>query len=638
MELKKRIEALSLNILLILLALNIFFIKGGHATGSAIYVDDSNISGPWDGTDNFPYKTIQEGIAAASSGDTIIVRSGTYNENVVITKNLTIVGDDRNTTFIDGGENGHVLYAYGTADTEIHVSISRFTIRNAGRSGFDCVAFSYVSTGEIVDTKILNSKEGEGISLDHCYSIIIFNNIIIGCNAAGISLAMCSENILENNLIQDNQNGIQLGYSSYNHITGNIIHDNHIYGIYALQNSSNNVFSLNDLNGDSYGGGYQNAKDLSYNTWSANGKGNYWGDYNKYDNNSDGIGDTPYAIPGGNNIDEYPLGYFKQPIPPGGGNQPPIAVSLSISKTLVNVGDLVSFTGQGTDTDGYIVGYQWRSSLNGTLSTKQSFSTSTLAIGTHTIYFKVQDNNGTWSAERTAIIDIYPLMNYLPTAYIDEIIPNPAQQGETVLFRGHGSDQDGTIIGYKWLSSKDGIIGTTSSFSIRNLSAGAHIIYFQVKDNTNDMSPSISLLLVIEKNSSQGPAENHLPIVNIGGPYQGNVNVAVSFNGSRCTDDDGKIISYIWDFGDNQGGTGVSPSHVYNTSGMYTVTLKVTDNEGANASAFTSVVISQSSSQGNQDENFAGFTFNLPLPILILIVVLVLLGIISGFLLRLRRR
>ena len=71
-------------------------------------------AGPGDGTQDFPYKTIHEGITAASAGDTVFVLNGTYNENVVITKNLTFTGENKDTTFIDGGGNGHVINAYGT--------------------------------------------------------------------------------------------------------------------------------------------------------------------------------------------------------------------------------------------------------------------------------------------------------------------------------------------------------------------------------------------------------------------------------------------------------------------------------------------------------------------------------------------
>ena len=55
---------------------------------------------------------------------------------------------------------------------------------------------------------------------------------------------------------------------------------------------------------------------------------------------------------------------------------------------------------------------------------------------------------------------------------------------------------------------------------------------------------------------------------------------AVSFDGSASSDPDGTISSYVWTFGD-QGAPAYSPTatHAYASSGTYTVTLTVTDNQ-----------------------------------------------------------
>ncbi|HEV3377283.1 MAG TPA: PKD domain-containing protein [Thermoleophilaceae bacterium] len=63
----------------------------------------------------------------------------------------------------------------------------------------------------------------------------------------------------------------------------------------------------------------------------------------------------------------------------------------------------------------------------------------------------------------------------------------------------------------------------------------------------------------------------------------GSAGSATRFDASSAADSDGSIVRYDWDFGD---GTllrdgGPSPTHVYSRSGTYTVTLVVTDNEGA---------------------------------------------------------
>jgi len=63
--------------------------------------------------------------------------------------------------------------------------------------------------------------------------------------------------------------------------------------------------------------------------------------------------------------------------------------------------------GHGTDSDGGdIFAYSWRSDIDGVLSSSASFSTSALSTGQHTIYFKVQDDMGSWSTETSAHIDV----------------------------------------------------------------------------------------------------------------------------------------------------------------------------------------------------------------------------------------
>lgn len=72
---------------------------------------------------------------------------------------------------------------------------------------------------------------------------------------------------------------------------------------------------------------------------------------------------------------------------------------------------------------------------------------------------------------------------------------------------------------------------------------------------------------------------NWIPVAKTNGPYQGDINQEINFNGSASIDHEGNIISYTWDFGDGTTKTGVTTTHTYNESGIYPVILKVIDNQ-----------------------------------------------------------
>ena len=92
-------------------------------------------------------------------------------------------------------------------------------------------------------------------------------------------------------------------------------------------------------------------------------------------------------------------------------------------------------------------------------------------------------------------------------------------------------------------------------------------------------------------------AANQPPVSDPNGPYTGTVGVPVAFDGSGSSDPDGSVVSYDWDFGDGNGGSGVSPSHTYGTDGTFTVTLVVTDDAGATDSATTTATVTQPANQ-----------------------------------------
>jgi len=617
---KKRVLLL-VSILVFSIFTGVFPIENCIASGNTIYVDDDYDSSTpgWQVTH---FDKIQDGINAVLEHGTVHVYSGTYNENIFINKPLNLIRAYSTSRPVINGVDDHAQTIEVSLAT--NVNISGFEIHNAvGKpNNYKGIYIDSSDYCEITDCYISDAEAGIWLRGNNCNvsSCKIYDN-----NAEGIYLFYEDNNRLSNNTINNNREAIKLCQSDNNIIADNHILHNTMYGVYIIQ-STNNRFYFNDFTDNG-----QNAQDPLTNYWSYNSRGNYWDDYNDYDSDEDGIGDSPYDIPGGSNQDVYPLGYFLEPEPPSGGNQQPTAHLPIISPNPATYGETVTFSGSGSDSDGYIVGYNWRSSIDGQLNTQSTFSTSSLSTGTHVIYFKVKDNDGDWSSERTATLIINLTENRAPTAYIDSITPNPAKVGETVYFIGHGTD-NGEITEWKWISSIDGVISSDESFDSSNLSTDTHAIYFQVRDNDNKWSKQATETLTINDGSY-----NHLPVANAGGPYSCYANMEIDIDGSDSYDD-GSIVDYLWDFGDGTIGTGESPTHIYTASGNYSITLTVLDEYGDTSTDSTYVVIAQSTNQSGGSEGLLGFELEVPFPLVVVFELIFIIAIIALFLFWIKRK
>jgi len=185
-------------------------------SGNTLYVGGSGLNN---------YTTIQGAINDAVDGDTVFVYddSSPYYENIVVDESIILIGEERDSTIIDGGKNGNVVTIEADGAT-----VRDFMIINS-----KCQYFSY-----------------EGVSIYESSNCVMLNNIIKE-NEKGIELVRSENCIIEGNIITNlEDSAIKCYNSDYAQIIGNVISNHNGYWGVRLENSDccavyNNSFSYN---------------------------------------------------------------------------------------------------------------------------------------------------------------------------------------------------------------------------------------------------------------------------------------------------------------------------------------------------------------------------------------------------------
>ncbi len=263
------------------------------------------------------YSKIRNAIENASNGDTIIVHSGVYEEDLLIDKSITLMGDNATIKTngiiitasgvilerfsVEGYKEGCGIICYGNdiviKDNEIYsfnksifVEEERCIIEGNRIKGNECGIWLNATDDIEVNGNVIKDN-WYGVWGEYASNISIFSNnfsynawyaLWMEGNNGIIEENNFSKNwyciyfynsnsfTINRNLIRANMHGPQFVNSIKNSIEGNTIERNEHYGIYFGWRSKENVVTKNNFIENA-----QNARDDAGNTWAEN----YWSDY-----------------------------------------------------------------------------------------------------------------------------------------------------------------------------------------------------------------------------------------------------------------------------------------------------------------------------------------------------------------------
>jgi parallel beta-helix repeat protein len=285
----------------------------------------------------------------------------------------------------------HHITIYNQNISNIEVGIyfwksENCTIYNTTVTGnqFEGIVLGYAHNSTIYDCTLIGCWSGIGVF--YTRSSTIYENTLFDNRWEGVYLSGSRKNHLHDNNVSFNYNGFTFSNAHYNIITNNEIYKTRSnFVAIDLRKSSNNLIQSNYIHHNAYGIGtgdsystnnlilnntlesntnairleadsnriYHNifiknsesAREYKKNIWNDSypSGGNYWDLYNGFDANGDGIGDTPYPIPGNQGMDFYPL-----MAPKYGQNVPPIKLTIK-GQTLGKTGIPHTYTLQAED-------------------------------------------------------------------------------------------------------------------------------------------------------------------------------------------------------------------------------------------------------------------------------------------------
>ncbi|UCC89467.1 MAG: PKD domain-containing protein [Anaerolineales bacterium] len=198
-------------------------------------------------------------------------------------------------------------------------------------------------------------------------------------------------------------------------------------------------------------------------------------------------------------------------------------------------------------------------------------------IGDVTLTLTATDKDGA-SSQSSATVSVVEIK-----LSADANGPYIGQVGEPVAFDGSGSTPEQEITSYDW-DFGDGETGIGVEISHTYAQSGTYTVTLTIAGADQEDTATTSATIT---------AGNQPPTAAADAELIPKAEPCYRFIGSESSDPDGEIVSYAWDFGDQNTGTGEVVEYCYAEPGSYAVTLTVTDDQGGTDSASVDVSITE---------------------------------------------
>ncbi|RLF24648.1 MAG: hypothetical protein DRN01_06845, partial [Thermoplasmata archaeon] len=242
--------------------------------------------------------------------------------------------------------------------------------------------------------------------------------------------------------------------------------------------------------------------------------------------------------------------------------------------------DIIQFTDESIDSDGEIVAWRWEFD-DPNPSDEQNPLHLFVDDGTYNITLTVWDDDGAYNTTtiKINITNVPPIANFT-------YCPLEPGISESIQFIDLSKDLDGVIVNYTW-DFGDGNISYQQNPQHRYTSSGSYLVNLTVTDDDNETNTTTKEIFIT----------NLPPIADFNWTPPNATDLQNINFIDQSYDTDGWIKAWNWSFGDGTYYNTTNPTqknttHKYTDNGTYTVTLTVTDNDGATNTTSKQITVS----------------------------------------------